>query len=81
VPFYRVRREAGGGQKWRAVVVIGAFMAAVTGSEGAGNYGRLKRGELLGDATIGPPWHERRRGQCPWRGGVRGEGGATRPMR
>jgi hypothetical protein len=30
------------------VAVIGTFMAAVTGNEGGGNYGRLKRGVLLG---------------------------------
>jgi hypothetical protein len=46
VPFYRVERE--GGQEWQAAAVIGAFMAAVTRSEGGGNYGRLKMGELLG---------------------------------
>jgi hypothetical protein len=27
---------------------MGTFMAAVIGNEGGGNYGRLKRGELLG---------------------------------
>jgi hypothetical protein len=32
---------------------MGAFMAAVTGSEGGGNYGRLKRGELLGRRSLG----------------------------
>jgi hypothetical protein len=39
-----------GGREWRAVAVIGAFMAAITGSEGGGNYDRLKRGggEILG---------------------------------
>jgi hypothetical protein len=28
-----------GGREWRATVVIGAFMAAVTSSEGGDNYG------------------------------------------
>jgi hypothetical protein len=42
-------------------MVIGAFMATVTRSEGGGTYSRLKRGELLG-AIVGAPWHERRRG-------------------
>jgi hypothetical protein len=76
VPFYRVERE--GGQEWQAAAVIGAFMAAVTRSEGGGNYGRLKMGELLGGggATVGAAWNGRRRGWRPWRGGVRGGGGA-----
>jgi hypothetical protein len=51
VPFYRVERE--GGQEWQAAAVIGAFMAAVTRSEGGGNYGRLKMGELLGGQPLG----------------------------
>jgi hypothetical protein len=75
VPFYRVERE--GGQEWQAAAVIGAFMAAVTRSEGGGNYGRLKMGELLGGgATVGAAWNGRRRGWRPWRGGARGGGGA-----
>jgi hypothetical protein len=46
VPFYTV-----GGRRGRAAAVIGAFMAAVTGSEGGGaggNYDRLKRGGVIG---------------------------------
>jgi hypothetical protein len=35
------------------VVVIGAFMAAIIGSERSGNYGRLKRGRELLGATVG----------------------------
>jgi hypothetical protein len=41
-----------GGREWRAVAVISAFMAAVTRSEGEGNYSQLKRGDLLG-ASVG----------------------------
>jgi hypothetical protein len=37
-----------GGREWWAVAVISAFMAAVTRSEGEGNYNQLKRGDLLG---------------------------------
>jgi hypothetical protein len=41
------------GREWWAVVVIGTFMATITGSEGGGNCGRLKRGELLGGRPLG----------------------------
>jgi hypothetical protein len=42
-----------GGREWRAVAVIGAFMAAITGSEGGGNYDRLKRGGRYWGVIVG----------------------------
>jgi hypothetical protein len=79
------------GREWWEAVIIGAFMVAVTGSEGGGNYGRLKRGESLGGDRWGSMawekegvaslawWHERRR----WRsaGAVREEEGPRGPNR
>jgi hypothetical protein len=67
---------------------MGAFMAAVTGSEGGGNYGRLKRGELLGWRSLGLPGMREGGGWRPWRSAReeevaldrRGEGG-RRPNR
>jgi hypothetical protein len=55
---------------------MGAFMAAVTGSEGGGNYGRLKRGELLGWRSLGLHGMREGGGWRPWRSGARGGGGA-----
>jgi hypothetical protein len=56
------------GREWRAAAIISAFMATVTRSEGGGNYGRLKRGELLGG---GDRWGLH---------GTRGGGGGPRPV-
>jgi hypothetical protein len=66
-----------GGREWRVAVVIVAFMAAVTGSEGGGNYGRLKRW-VIGGQPMRAPWRGRRRGRRPWQDGVRGGGGSAR---
>jgi hypothetical protein len=76
-----------GGREWRVAAVIGTFMAAVTRSEGGGNYSRLRRGELLGGLTVGGSVHGRRRGWCErrrrWRsaGAVREEERSGEPRR
>jgi hypothetical protein len=46
VPFYRVRRGAGG-REWRAAAVIGAFMAAIIGVKG-GELWSIEEGGVKG---------------------------------
>jgi hypothetical protein len=74
-----------GGREWRAAVVIGAFMAAVTGVKGGASYGRLKGGQPLqlhgaegGAASMARRRRERRRRRCRLsEGGRKGKGGTT----
>jgi hypothetical protein len=68
-----------GSREWWAAAIIGACIAAITGSEGGGNYGRLKRGELMEGLPLGAAWCRRRRGSV--HGAAARGGGGARPAR